>query len=293
LWDEPDLPERIRNAEEYLGTAPEGRRESLATSMAAGKPEYVVRVPHPTVVPLFAALATGGIFVGILSSVYEISYAGVVALLLILCAWWWQPLPEKDTKDAGRGLWLPIELGNRRSVGWFGTAMFIFVDASVFASLVYSYFYLWTAADIWPPPGFNLVADSTTTTGAALIVLVLAAAIATSQGVQRGRRLLSFAGLAATAILSVAILYTEVLLFQSLPFSFRADAYGAVVVALVTYHALHVAVALVASLFALARISRVGVSADRSLAVRVTSLLTGYMAIQGAIAFSVVYFFPT
>src|SRR5690606_3016 len=145
-----------------------------------------------------------------------------VALLLILCAWWWQPLPEKDTKDAGRGLWLPIELGNRRSVGWFGTAMFIFVDASVFASLVYSYFYLWTAADIWPPPGFNLHAASTAATGAVLIVLVPAAAIAPSQGVQRGGGLLRVAGVAATAVLSVAIRYTEVLLFQRLPFSFRA-----------------------------------------------------------------------
>lgn len=291
LWDDPDLPQRIQNGDEYLGTAPEGRRESLVTSLAAGKPEYVVRLPHPTFIPLLAAIATGAFFVGILAEAYTVSIIGLAALALILLIWWWSPVPEKESKDAGRGLHLPIELGNKRSVGWLGTVMYLFVDASIFVSLIYSYFYLWTAADVWPPSGFASAAiGAPAAASAILIALTFPAAIIAYVGARRGAAVLAAAGLLLTVIISGLLLYAEFEVFASLPYGIRSDSYAAVVAAMGAFHAWHVALALGAALFALLRVAVRGLSNHRTLAVRVAALLAGYMAVQGVIAFAVIYF---
>lgn len=291
LWDEPDLPRRVQHAEEYLGTAPEGRRESLVTSIAGAVPEYVARLPHPTWLPLAAALATGAFFTGILVSVYALSFAAVAALVVILAAWLWTPVAESDAKDAGRGLWLPIDLGDGRSAGWVGAIAYLCVDVSIFVSLVYSYFYLWTSADVWPPTGFAPVMGGAAVVSAVLIVLTLPAALAAQVGTGHGTRGLAAIGLVAAAALSASLLYAEYLVFDALPFSVRDDAYGAIVAALGTFHALHVALALLASLYALLRILRHDFTAERTLAPRIAALLTGYAAAQGIVVFAIVYWF--
>src|SRR5690606_29894076 len=135
LWDQPDLAERIEEGREYLADAPEGRREVMITTVIGAEPEYVNRLPHPTWVPLVAALATAPIFVGTLISRYSWSLAGIAALFLIALIWLWGPRQEKLEKDVGRGLRLPIELGDTRSTGWLGAVIFLLVDAAVFVSL--------------------------------------------------------------------------------------------------------------------------------------------------------------
>jgi cytochrome c oxidase subunit I+III len=289
LWDEPDLPGRIQNAEEYLGTAPEGRRESLVTTVIGGKPEYVARIAHPSYLPLLAAIATAAAFIGVLVSRYTLSLAGIAALLVIFAAWWWTPLPEKASKDAGRGLRLPIELGDSRSTGWLGAVMYLLVDASLFASIVYSYFYLWTSADAWPPAGMAPTIGAAATASIVLVFLAGAAALLSIGGARRASRPLAVAGLLAAAVIAGALLYAESLAFAALPFGIRTDAYAGIVAGLGAFHAARVAIAFGAALFALLRLARHGVNAERSLAVRVSALMTGYMAVQGIIIFAVIY----
>lgn len=115
--------ERIRNGDEYLATAPEGKREVFATSILDGAPQHVVRLPGPTFVPMFAALATARVFVGVLLSVDEASAAGAAAFLLVLLVWLWEPLPEKNSKDVGQGKRLPIDIGDQTSPAWAGASI--------------------------------------------------------------------------------------------------------------------------------------------------------------------------
>src|SRR5690606_7953098 len=124
LWEDPGLATRIIYAEEYLATAPQGKRAALCTSVVAAAPEYVMRIPHPSYLPLLMAIATAGLFVGVRISRSDVAVAGVAAVLLCALRWWWGPAPEKDSKDAGHGLHLPIELGARGSTGWLGAAAF-------------------------------------------------------------------------------------------------------------------------------------------------------------------------
>ncbi len=292
LWDEPDLPQRIQGGREYLGTAPEGRRESLVTSMVAAKPEYVVRLPHPTSLPLLAGLATGAGFVGVLISAYWVSLTGVAALVAILALWWWSPLPEKDEKDVGQGLWLPIGAGDSRSAGWVGAASFLLVNASVFASLVYAYFYLWTVSDVWPPPGLALTVGGPLLVALAILALAVTAALGATTLLRGNAATPVLGALAAAALALGAALYALAALGGALPFRPGVHAYTATVTILGIYVMLHVGVALLGILYAVARVLHVGLRNEGMLAVRIAALLTAYAGGLGAVAAAVLYFGP-
>ena len=292
LWEQEGLLDRIRNGDEYLATAPEGKREVFTTSILDGTPQHVTRLPGPTFLPLFAAIATAVVFIGILLSVYEASAAGAAAFLVILLTWLWEPLPEKPSKDAGKGLHLPIDIGDRTSAGWAGAIIFLLVDASIFASLVYSYFYLWTVAEVWPPAGYRLVADAPALIGGLLVLASLPAAVVAHHGANAGQPRLALIGLGSTVALLAAMLAAGSLAYLAFPFAIQSHAYAAVVSSLAICLALHALLAIGAAGFAIARTLAVGMTRERSLAVRVAALLTFYTVLQGVIVYAVIYLSP-
>src|SRR5690606_37742385 len=125
---------------------------------------------------------------------------GVVAMLAVLLVWWWGPRLEKHEKDIGLGLRLPIELGDRRSLGWLGAVVALFVDASIFASLVYSYFYLWTATEVWPPVGYRPLVETAAIASVLLLALAVPAAIVAHVGAARGAAGAAILGLLGAAL---------------------------------------------------------------------------------------------
>ena len=292
LWDQKGLLERIRRGEEYLASAPEGKREVFATSILDGTPQHVVRLPGPTFLPLVAALATAAVFVGVLLSAYAASAAGAAAFLIILLVWLWDPLPEKDAKDVGKGLRLPIDVGDQTSVGWVGAVVFLLVDAALFASLVYSYFYLWTVAEVWPPPGYRPMLEAPAVLATVLLLGCLPAAAVAHYGATSGAGGVALIGLALTVVLAAAVLGVGFLAYLGFPFAIDSNAYAAVVVSLALCLALHVLLALGAAAFAIARIFVVGMTRRHSLPVRVAALFWFYTILQGVIVYAVIYLSP-
>jgi cytochrome c oxidase subunit I+III len=292
LWDQEGLLERIREGDEYLSTAPEGKREVFTTSILDGRPQHVARLPGPTFLPLLAALATAAVFVGVLVSAYAAAAAGAAAFLIILLVWLWDPLPEKESKEVGKGLCLPIDIGDQTSSGWAGTIVFLLVDAAMFASLVYSYFYLWTVAEVWPPPSYQPSLDLPALIAAVLLLACLAAAVVAHYGATSGASGVALIGLAATVVSSAAALGVGFLAYLGFPFAIDSNAYAAVVGSLALCLGLHLLLALGASGFAIARIFAVGMTREHSLPVRVAALLTFYALLQGVIVYAVIYLSP-
>jgi cytochrome c oxidase subunit I+III len=288
LWDQPGLQERIQNGHEYLASAPEGRREVLVSTVVGAVPEYVNRLPHPTWIPLWAALFTSIIFVGTLLSQYTVAVVGIAALFVTVLVWWWEGAPlEKLEKNVGLGIRLPIELGDSRSTGWLGGIVFLFVDAAVFASLVYVYFYLWTASDLWPPVGFRPNAGTPEWGAVVLLAMLAPAAILAHVGIAAGRLLPAVAGLLLVAALTGGLLYFEILALQRFPFDIQAHAYAGVVAGLMFWHVLHAALVFVTALFSVARVAARGARAERSLATRRSALFWYYLVGKGAMVMGI------
>ena len=116
---------RYRRGQILSPDAEEGRRETIVTSVLDAEPQQCARLGS-TFVTLWAALTTGGFFIFGTYHWWTAALLSLVAALAVIIFWLWHGtavIPEKDSKDVGLGLTLPLYLSGRDSVGWW--AMFI------------------------------------------------------------------------------------------------------------------------------------------------------------------------
>jgi cytochrome c oxidase subunit I+III len=158
-WDDQELAHTIDDAQGYLPDAPTGERESLMTSPITGEPEQILRMPGPGWTPFIAALALATLFVALTLKLTIVGIVSGAVTLGALLRWFWnldRAFP-KALADAGRGLTLPLYLNDSRSAGWWAMVILLVVDASITASFVFSYLFLWTSRPaVWPPDGSQL-----------------------------------------------------------------------------------------------------------------------------------------
>jgi cytochrome c oxidase subunit I+III len=78
--------------------------------------------------------------------------SGVFAVAMVV--WWlWgtDPGPSHPPVDIGGGIKLPVYVTGPISHSWWAMVVLILVSASIFASLVFAYFFLWTVSpEVWP-----------------------------------------------------------------------------------------------------------------------------------------------
>ena len=296
LWREPQLPERIRRGEGYLGHPTPQQRETLVTAMADARAEQVAILPGNTFVPLAAALCLAVLFGSVLVKLYWLTGLGAAAALVSFLLWTWQGGTRTDADerlDAGYGEVLPTHYAAVRPPGWWGMGWTIAADAALFASLVFAYMYLWTSNPAWPPHGHTGLDWKLPAIGAASLV---AASILLINGMRAGERgsrgtlRWSIVGVAALGSTFIALL-TVGLIGSDL--SARNHAYGAVVHALWLCVLLHVALAVIMAVFVLARSLRGYLTASRPGEARTAALFWHYGALQAVIVFFLVYLAPT
>ena len=256
LWDQPNFERDVDQGRFYLPDAEEGKRETIVTSAIDAKPEQCLRLPGPSFVPLYAALATGGFFV---FGTYHLWMLALVSLMLatgIIMYWLWTGtaiIPEKPAKDVGLGLTLPLYRSGPSSVSWW--AMFITMLAlmTAFASLVFAYFFFWTVHADFPPVPSPGPGPFWPLTGGAL---VLGAWLLTLLARRRNRaddRAGFYAVLSAATILSAAggaALLAGPYLAEMDP---KLHVYQATVWLLLIWSAGHVALGILMNLYCIAR----------------------------------------
>ncbi|WP_235856082.1 cytochrome c oxidase subunit I [Mesobaculum littorinae] len=173
LWDQPDLVARMDAGRFYLPDAEEGRRETMITSVIDATPMQVLRVTGPAWVTIWAAIFTGGAF--IFPTFHWYPPAIICGGLAIACVIYWlwtstAEIPEKEKKDAGLGLKLPIYVSGPKAAGWWGVWITMLGDSTAFASLVFGVFFYWTARPDFPPEGTDHAAWALSLLALALLV---------------------------------------------------------------------------------------------------------------------------
>jgi cytochrome c oxidase subunit I+III len=99
-------------------------------------------------VTLLAALSTGGVFIFSTFHWWWLALVSGVLALVTIVIWLWTgtaEIPEKPTKDVGLGLALPLYVSGPASVGWWGMLITMLGVLTAFISLVFGYFFYWTA----------------------------------------------------------------------------------------------------------------------------------------------------
>ena len=134
-----------------------------------------------------------------------------------------------------------------RPTGWWGMVMFVATEATLFACLLGSYFYLrFQFGPQWPPGGTDKPELLLPLLMTAVLVPSSLPVVWAEHGIRRGRRGRLRAGLAATLVLGLTFLallaveYAEDLRH----FTMTTDVYGSLFYLITGFHGLHVLVGL-------------------------------------------------
>ena len=256
LWDQPHFMRDVDEGRFYLPDAEEGKRETLVTSTIDAQPMQCLRVAGPTFITFFAAMFTGGIFIfSTFHWWWLAAISGVLALGAIL-VWLWTGtafIPEKEEKDVGLGLTLPLYASGPSSVGWWAMCITMLGDMTAFVSLVFGYFFYWTIHADFPPdpaPGPGVFWPATAA------VLLLGAWVLTILARRWNRRDWAvgfYSGLLSAAVLAVAGAAALLAGPWVTGLDPASHVYPATVWVLALWTAIHVAAGVIMQLYCLAR----------------------------------------
>jgi cytochrome c oxidase subunit I+III len=289
LWDQPGLPEQVERGQHFLPGSATGQRETIVTSPVHATPQYLAILPGPSWLPLIAGVALALFFFMLTLKLTLPSILFAALTLWAIFRWCWDTdrFGHHPPVPIGAGIDLPVAATGPRSHGWWATVVVMLVDATIFACIVFSYFFL------WPPT------PAPAATGTALLAMLgwMGSSLALEWGNHRLRR-----GGAWRAWMTAAIVVSLVLGAIALGLTFApqlaagvdpsATAYGAIVWTQLCYQAFHTLALLLLAGFVLARLAARLLDGRRRAAWDSLRLLWHYGAAQGVLIIALLEFVP-
>jgi cytochrome c oxidase subunit III len=145
------------------------------------------------------------------------------------------PRIRREVIDA---LELPSYAFGHRSIMWWTTAGMIAIEATFFAFAAFTYFYVWTRVDVWPP-----ASEPPSLVWGTLNLVVMLASLIPNHMTKKFSETENLAGLRTSMgiglIFAAAFLVIRVLEFTALNVRWDSNAYGSAVWILLGLHTLH------------------------------------------------------
>jgi cytochrome c oxidase subunit I+III len=292
LWDQPNFMRDVDEGRFYLPDAEEGKRETLVTSIVDAQPIQCLRVSGPSFVAFWAAMFTGGIFI---FSTYHLWWPAAACAVLALGAilvWLWTgtaKIPEKEEKDVGLGLTLPLYASGSQSVGWWAMLITMLGDMTAYICLVFGYFFYWTIHEDFPPdpaPGPGVLWP---VLAAGLLLGSWALTGLARRWNRRDHKLAFYAGLLAAAVAGGGALLAGPWLSGLDPAS---HVYPAMVWMLVVWTVIHIAAGLIMQLYCVARRLAGRMTARHDIDINNVALYWHFNAIMVVLTVAVIAGFP-
>lgn len=155
LWDQPQLLRSIPAGAHALADASHGRRETMGTDPVSGAPREVIHLPFNSWWPLVAALLLAGLCLGLLTKAYTVAAVFALAAVAALLRWSWENgAHPKAAAGEARDLPYGLRLHSRTfdGPGLWGMGLTLLANGTLYVSLLFGWFYLWTVAPNWQPP---------------------------------------------------------------------------------------------------------------------------------------------
>jgi cytochrome c oxidase subunit I+III len=252
-------------------------RETIATSTLDADPETVLRMPGDTCLPFVLSLAVSAWLAAML--LHSPVGVGVAALATFLAtaAWLW---PQRALGEAG-----PLATGRQ------GMLTLILTEATLFAYLFFSYFYLAShAIGEWPPsgpPGFTISVPGT-------LILILGSVVVWwgERGIERGRKAPLIGGLAAALVLGTVFIGMQFYEWAHQPFLLSTGVYSSLYFTITGFHILHVVVGLLMLAVLLIWTARGHFDAERHGDVSIGALYWHFVTLVWLAVFGIFYIAP-
>lgn len=295
LWDQENFLRDVDEGRFFLPDAEEGLRETIVTSVIDAEPQQCLRVPGPTFLALLAAVFTGGAFIFATFHWWILTGLSAVAGFGLIAGWLWTgtaTVPEKQTKDIGLGVSLPLYASGPASVGWWAMFITMLGDMTAYIALVFGYFFYWTVHENFPPPELPGPGVVWPVTGGALLLAAWGLTIVARHMNHRDRSALYYASLLIAAGLALGgaiALNAGPYLAGMAP---TVHAYPAIVWLIVGWTTLHVALGVIMHLYCVARRWAGRMTAEHDIDICNVELYWHFTALTVVIAVGVIAGFP-
>jgi cytochrome c oxidase subunit I+III len=292
LWQNPKLREEVDSGQHYLPGLATGTRETIVTSAVDARPEYLLRLPGPSWLPVIAGVGTAVFFFALTVKQVLVSGASAAIVLAAILCWLWETEPpaRRQPFDVGGGVCLPDHMTGRRSHAWWGTVVLMLVNGTVFASLAFAFFYLWTTGvDGWPPAGASLPAAGWSWLAAAAGIAAHLLAEGASRALRRTAGGRFDVLLAGGALVLWTALIASLLAVRGNGIDAQAHAFGATIHALLGWQATHVALVTLMCAYCMARRWRGMLDERRRSTFDNTWLMWHFTAGQGTLLLVIVH----
>jgi cytochrome c oxidase subunit III len=189
---------------------------------------------------------------------------------------------------------LGVPAGRGRSLAWWGIVMAILTEGTLFALLLFVYFYLFSLAPEWPPGGIRppeLLVVSIRT----VILLASSATMSVAdRAIRRGRVGVTRLFLAVTFVMGAVFLAGHIDEMLHLPseYTWSTHAYGSLFYVIVNFHGLHLAVGLIFLAVAYAALTRGSYTPDRHEGLKVTGMYWHFVDVVWVFVFPTLYLVP-
>jgi heme/copper-type cytochrome/quinol oxidase subunit 3 len=163
-----------------------------------------------------------------------------------------------------------------------GVLVFAATEATLFGTLIATYFYLRLNADRWPPQGVEAPAVALPVALTAALVLTTAPVLLAAVAAARGRRGAAWLLVLGATVVQAGYLAWQIVLYFDDLSKFAPDetTYGSIYFTLLGTHHIHVAIGLLLDLWVLARVAA-GLTSYRVTTVRVVAI---YWVLVNAVA---------
>ncbi|WP_372627063.1 cytochrome c oxidase subunit I [Arsukibacterium sp.] len=154
LWQNPKLAKRIAAAEEGLTDTSRGKRETYGTSAISAQPQKILQLPGNSWWPLASALILAVVCISLLCRWYELALVAFGIAVIVLLCWGWENggHPKAAQLSAPEANALPLEVQTLDGPGRWGMIVTLLANGALYMSLLFGWFYLWTAAPQWAAP---------------------------------------------------------------------------------------------------------------------------------------------
>lgn len=175
-----------------------------------------------------------------------------------------------------------------RSSGWWGMALFVATEATLFGTIFGTYFYLRLNADHWPPTGIAAPSPLWPLLLAAALVSTSALLWVTHRAALLGRAGRARAGLLLALVVQSGYLAVHLLLFAHDLDRFRPEdsAYGSIYFTMLGAHDAHVAAGILLELWLLLRLLG-GLTRYRLVALQVTTFYWHFVNVLAVLVVTV------
>lgn len=187
-----------------------------------------------------------------------------------------------------------LQQSSGRSVGFWGIILLSTTEAVLFATLLFSYYYLWSIAPEWPPgdiepPSIWFVAIRS--------VILLSTSLTVWRGevaLERDDRRRVWGWIIATVLMAAFFLAGHIHEMSVLPteFTWSDNAYGSLYYTILNFHGAHVAVGIALWLFILVRLGRGAYGPEDTGQFKTISIYWHFVDGIWVFVFSTIYLFP-